>query len=253
VKGDVVAYSYVKINGQRVEKNVAAAFEKMRAAFKEKFGLDLIVSSGTRTRAEQQRLYDGWVKRLPGYNLAAPPGRSNHEESGPRGPRALDLRDSGKDYGVTRIGTVRSNWLAANAPRFGFTPAGHFFNPREGWHYEYTGQLAGGAPAPVPATPGKKHNPFGIPTAVGLQKIARLYGYRGAYDDIWGSGSAGGFAQFLRQNWGYKGNDVLGPVMWRAIARWLRARWGYVGNDVPGPVMRSALRRAEAANRRELK
>jgi carbonic anhydrase len=58
--------------------------------------------------------------------------------------------------------------------------------------------------------------------------------------------------QFLRQNWGYAGNDELGPVMWAAIARWLRAHWGYVGNDEPGPVMRAALQRAETANYNEL-
>ena len=142
-----MTYSYVTINGQRVQTAVAAAFEKMRAAFKAEFGLDLLVSSGTRTRAEQEKLYRAWVNREPGASLAAAPGRSNHEEGGPRGPRALDLRDSGRDLGVTRIGTVRSNWLAANAPKYGFTPAGHFFNPREGWHYEYTGSLGGGGTA----------------------------------------------------------------------------------------------------------
>lgn len=103
-------------------------------------------------------------------------------------------------------------------------------------------------PAPAPAA----GNPFGIGSCAGLQKIAKLYGYTGAIDQIWGAGSAAGFARFLRQNWGYVGNDVLGPVMWRAIARWLRARWGYVGNDVPGPVMRAALQRAETANYNEL-
>ena len=250
-----MTYSYVTINGQRVQTAVAAAFEKMRAAFKAEFGLDLLVSSGTRTRAEQEKLYRAWVNREPGASLAAAPGRSNHEEGGPRGPRALDLRDSGRDLGVTRIGTVRSNWLAANAPKYGFTPAGHFFNPREGWHYEYTGSLTEAPPVtkPKPAGTARKGNPFGIPTAVGLQKIARLYGYKGRYDDIWGPGSANGFTDFLRQNWGYRGSDVLGPVMWKAIARWLRSRWGYRGSDVPGPVMRAALSRAEAANRRALK
>lgn len=249
-----MGYQYKTINGQRVQVTVAAAFELLRAAFKSATGHDLLVTSGTRTRAEQQRLYDGWTRRLPGFNLAAAPGMSNHEESGPRGPRALDLRDSGNDAGVTRIGSERSNWLAANAPRFGFTPAGHFFNPREAWHYEYTGSLEV-APAPTPApaggqaTPG---NPFGIAFCAGLQKVARLYGYRGPIDQIWGAGSAAGFAQFLRQNWGYSGNDVLGPQMWAAIARWLRARWGYTGNDVPGPVMRAALQRAETANYRAL-
>lgn len=246
-----MGYGYTTINGQRVEVNVAAAFEKMRAAFKKQFGLDLLVSSGTRTRAEQAELYR--LYKAGKGNLAAAPGYSNHEEDGPRGPRALDLRDSGRDAGVTRIGTVRSNWLAAHAKEYGFTPAGHYFSKREAWHYEFTGKLAAPAPAPAPSGLSKKGNPFGIPTAIGLQKIARLYGYRGKNDDIWGAGSGEGFAQFLRQNWGYRGNRILGPDMWKAIARWLRARWGYKGNDVPGPVMRAALQRAEAANNRELR
>lgn len=113
------------------------------------------------------------------------------------------------------------------------------------------------APAPAPATSGDAGgavagkigpNPFGIPFTGGLQKIAKLYGYAGKLDQDFGPGSMMGFAQFLRVNWGYVGNDQLGPVMWAAIARWLRARWGYVGNDVPGPVMRAALLRADTEN-----
>lgn len=248
-----MGYQYTTRNGQRVQSTVATAFDLLAAAFKQATGHDLLVTCGTRTRAQQARLYDGWVRRLPGFNLAAPPGQSNHEESGPRGPRALDLRDSGSDPGVTRIGTARSNWLAANAPRFGFTPAGHFFNPREAWHYEFTGSLDA-APTSTPPAGGavSASNPFGIAFCAGLQKVARLYGYRGAIDQVWGAGSAAGFAAFLRQNWGYKGNDSLGPMMWAAIARWLRARWGYSGNDVPGPNMRAALQRAETANYRAL-
>ena len=103
-------------------------------------------------------------------------------------------------------------------------------------------------PKPKPTS----RNPFGIPWVAGLQKIARLNGGNTAIDQIWGPQSAKGFAQFLRARWGYRGNDVLGPVMWAAIARWLRARWGYKGNDVPGPVMCAALQRAEAANYKAL-
>lgn len=119
------------------------------------------------------------------------------------------------------------------------------------------------APAPAPAAvdwnagsvpagdPGG-YNPFGIAWSKGLQKVARLYGYRGAIDAQWGAGSAAGFAQFLRASYGYVGDDRLGPVMWAAIARWLRARYGYAGDDVPGPIMRAALARAEAKNYLEL-
>ena len=136
-----MGYAYTTIDGQRVEKHVALEFKKLAAAFRKRWGLTLHVRAGTRTRAQQEKLYYGWLHRLPGYSLAARPGFSNHEESGPRGPRALDLYDTGRDAGVTVIGSARSNWLAANAPRYGFTNAGHSFKPAEGWHYEYTGSL----------------------------------------------------------------------------------------------------------------
>ena len=52
-----MTYSYVTINGQRVQTAVAAAFEKMRAAFKAEFGLDLLVYYGsTLDRLVDQRL-----------------------------------------------------------------------------------------------------------------------------------------------------------------------------------------------------
>nr|WP_274637078.1 D-alanyl-D-alanine carboxypeptidase family protein [Microbacterium bovistercoris] len=141
-----MGYQYTTINGQRVEKTVAAAFGRMRAAFKKQFGLDLLVSSGTRTRVEQTKLYAAW--KAGTGNLAAAPGKSNHEEDGPRGPRALDLRDSGKDNGVTVAGTGRSNWLRKNASRYGFDPAGFGFNPVEAWHFEFTGKLGQATTAP---------------------------------------------------------------------------------------------------------
>lgn len=99
----------------------------------------------------------------------------------------------------------------------------------------------------------KTYNPFGIPSAKGLQKIAKLNGYTGDIDDIWGSGSAGGFAQFLRTYYGYRGGNTLNAAMWAAIARWLRRKGRYSGNDQPGPVMRAALKKANDANFRELK
>lgn len=250
-------YDYEIINGARVEVNVARDFRPLAAAFKAETGYELLVTRGACTRREQMDLFDGWTARKPGFNLAVHPDSpyAYHVETNPSGPRALDLRDSGKDAGVTVVGTKRSNVLVRLAPLYGFENAGHYFKPVEGWHYLYTRPIGGAAPAkPAPAaTASPKRNPFGIPTAIGLQKIARLYGYKGKNDDIWGAGSGAGFAQFLRANWGYVGNDVLGPIMWAAIARWLRKRWGYVGNDVPGPVMRAALRRAESANRAAFK
>lgn len=44
----------------------------------EDLGVELRIVSGYRTYAEQARLYDGWIHHRPGFNLAAPPGKSNH-------------------------------------------------------------------------------------------------------------------------------------------------------------------------------
>lgn len=74
----------------------------------------------------------------------------------------------------------------------------------------------------------------------GLQKIAKLYGYKGAIDNAWGTGSQSGMQNFLNQNYG------------GSLAAWLRAKWGYVGNDQWGPVMAAAAARAEAANYKAL-
>jgi peptidoglycan hydrolase-like protein with peptidoglycan-binding domain len=142
-----MAFVYTQIDGQRVEDSVAAAFYKLAAAFKAKFGLTLHVRSGTRTREEQAYLYNLYITGKGG--LAAKPGTSNHEEYGPTGPRALDIYDSGSDAGVTRAGTVRGNWIKANAASYGFNPAGYYFSQVEPWHIEFTGNLedGGGSPA----------------------------------------------------------------------------------------------------------
>jgi len=153
-----MAFTYTTINGERVETSVARAFAALAVEFRRVWGLDLYVSSGTRTTAEQQYLYNGWINRLPGFNLAAKPGTSNHEENGPRGPRALDVRDSGGDAGVTVIGSRRSIWLRDNCGRFGFVNAGYNFSPKEAWHIEYQGNLDNGVRRAFEIASGQDNN-----------------------------------------------------------------------------------------------
>lgn len=74
----------------------------------------------------------------------------------------------------------------------------------------------------------------------GLQKIAKKNGYTGKIDNIWGPRSQAGMQNFLQRN--YRGS----------VAHWLRSRWGYKGNDVWGPVMSAAAARANAENFRVL-
>lgn len=128
-----MAKKTVQIDGKPVAVGTAAAFDKLAAAFEKKFGLTLHVRSGLRTRAEQQRLYDLYLAGKG--NLAAKPGTSRHESG-----RAIDVYDSGSDPGVTKAGNKRSNWLKANAGKYGFTANGYTFSRQvEPWHIEYTG------------------------------------------------------------------------------------------------------------------
>lgn len=245
-------YYYEVIDGERVEVHAAQDLKKLKKAFKARFNMDLIVRSGVRTTEEQARLYKLYLEGKG--NQAAPPGSSNHEENGPVGPRAVDLRDSGVSAGVTVRGTERANWLKTNARKYGFNPAGYGFDNVKGgqeepWHYEYTGKVGGKLPT---ATASAGKNPFGIKDARGLEKIARTYDSKATVGGDWDKASASGFARFLRNKWGYVGDDTLGPNMWKAIARWLRTRWGYVGDDTPGPEMRKRLQVASTSNYKAL-
>lgn len=76
----------------------------------------LSLSSGARSSAEQKRLYDRWVRRVPGQAPAAKPGTSNHEFG-----LAVDIGPSSQ-YG----------WLAANAPKVGLVKPMDY----EPWHWE---------------------------------------------------------------------------------------------------------------------
>lgn len=262
-------------DGSRLTPYMAYQIERLNKDLIVKFNVEVKVTSGVRLPQEQidvflkryvtagaingRRVYDTRIwngvryYRISAAGTVASPGSSNHEIQGNRA--AVDLRDTGADAGLMYRGSVRSNWLKANAANYDLVPSG--FNFDEPWHYDVLNVFAavpGTAPA-APATPAStpvSSNPFGIPSVRGLQKVARLNGYKGAIDNDWGAGSAGGFASFLRRYYGYSGNNTLGPVMWKAIARWLRVRWGYKGNDVPGPVMRARLAEADAANERAL-
>lgn len=205
--------------GMWLRDDAAAAIN----ALEDEYGTIAINSAG-RTVEEQQALIDAWDRgeRDGLYAPARPAETSNH------------VRDGGIAIDVYNYTDDR-----AKLEKYGFG----WYGSADPVHYTFLGNS--GAPAVA-------QNPFGIAYCAGLQKIANLYGGDTAIDQIWGVRSAAGFAEFLRQNYGYVGNDILGPVMWAAIARWLRARWGYVGNDVPGPVMRAALQRAETANFNEL-
>ena len=191
-----MAYTYTTINGQRVQTNVAAAFNNLNAAFRSAFGLSLLVSSGTRTTAEQRDIFlsrfraqasgngpyndvrwYGGVRyvRVSSAGTVAVPGTSNHEEGGPIGPRALDIRDSGGNAGVTTAGTARANWIRNNARNYGFNPAGYGFG--EPWHIEYTGSFGGGSGGGSTGGSWPANAKYGAAWVVEIQKKLIRLGY----------------------------------------------------------------------------
>jgi hypothetical protein len=110
---------------------VARAFEAANIAFKQAFGKELEPVEAYRWLARQWILYNGWIKRLPGYNLAAYPGTSKHGAAG-----AIDFGS-----GVNVIGSAEHQWMVANGPRWGFIWTGKNFRPVEGWHFDHNGTV----------------------------------------------------------------------------------------------------------------
>jgi nitroreductase len=105
-------------DGEGMRPDVAAAFDRMRAAARGA-GIDLVVVSGFRSDAEQAELF----ARHPDPRWVAPPGHSLH-----RCATELDLGPSSA-----------YSWLAAHARRFGFLQRSSW----EDWHF---GFIAGPAP-----------------------------------------------------------------------------------------------------------
>jgi hypothetical protein len=104
--------------GEGMRPDVAAAFDRMAAAASRQ-GVDLVVSSGFRSDAEQARLFAA----NPDPRWVAPPGHSLH--------RCATELDLGPDSAYA--------WLAANAGSFGFARRYSW----EPWHYGFD---AGPAP-----------------------------------------------------------------------------------------------------------
>lgn len=82
----------------------------------------IFLNSGFRTYAAQKYLYDNWMKGVSGFNRAAEPGHSNHQNG-----TALDIPVSGGP------GLPVYDWLARHATSFGFVRT----VKDEYWHWEY--------------------------------------------------------------------------------------------------------------------
>ena len=90
-------------------------------------GVPLPLKSGFRNYPQQVYLYDGWTHKRPGFNLAAQPGFSNHEDG-----YAYDFAIAGYE------GNPRYDWLKAHGPQHGFVRTVN----KEPWHWEYRPEIA---------------------------------------------------------------------------------------------------------------
>lgn len=84
--------------------------------------VSVAINSGFRSYPEQKFLYDGFTRHLPGFNRAAPPGTSKHQNG-----IAFDIRVAGGD------GDPVYEWLKKNGPAHGFVRTVN----KEPWHWEF--------------------------------------------------------------------------------------------------------------------
>lgn len=85
-------------------------------------GVLVLLNSGFRSYAEQKHLHDGYTRGLQGFNKAAKPGYSAHQNG-----VAFDLSVPGGD------GNPTYEWLKRHATRFGFVRT----VSKEPWHWEF--------------------------------------------------------------------------------------------------------------------
>jgi hypothetical protein len=84
--------------------------------------VSIAINSGFRSYPEQKLLYDGYMKHLPGFNTAAKPGTSKHQNG-----VAFDIRVAGGE------GDPVYEWLKHNGPAHGFIRTVN----KEPWHWEF--------------------------------------------------------------------------------------------------------------------
>lgn len=84
-------------------------------------GIEILLNSGFRSYPEQKDLYEGYVAGRPGYNTAAKPGNSKHQNG-----IAFDIKVNGFDSPIY-------DWLTQNATSHGFLRTVN----GEPWHWEY--------------------------------------------------------------------------------------------------------------------
>lgn len=118
---DLVAIVDSKLEIERLAMETVEPYAALVAAATQD-GVLVTLNSGFRSYPEQKHLHDGFVRRLPGFNKAAKPGFSKHQNG-----IAFDLSVPGGD------GNPTYEWLKRNATAFGFVRT----VSKEPWHWEF--------------------------------------------------------------------------------------------------------------------
>lgn len=140
-----VRINVCQVDGSAINVKIVGKYLDMRADAK-RDGVILRVNSGFRspydsinTQSEnevyvkassQEYLYSGWVAEKPGFNLAAPPGRSKHGNG-----ISLDLNTGSRRKGTLNVSVY--TWLIKNSWKYGFVRSVR----SEEWHFDYLPNL----------------------------------------------------------------------------------------------------------------
>lgn len=118
---DLVAIVDSRLEIERLAVETIAPYAALVAAAAAD-GVVMTLNSGFRSYPEQKHLYDGYLRGLPGFNTAAKPGFSKHQNG-----IAFDLSVAGGD------GNPTYEWLKLHATAFGFVRT----VSKEPWHWEF--------------------------------------------------------------------------------------------------------------------
>jgi hypothetical protein len=118
---ELVAIVDAKLEIERLALNTIEPYVALVAAGAAD-GVLVAINSGFRSYPEQKLLWEGFSKGIPGFNRAAKPGGSNHQNG-----IAFDIAVPGGD------GNPTYEWLKKHATGFGFVRT----VSKEPWHWEY--------------------------------------------------------------------------------------------------------------------
>ena len=110
---DVAKFCFTKNSGVDIANVDARLMNRLRE-MGIAYGLTSIhITSGYRSYEKQKELYEGWIKRRPGYNPANKPGKSWHEFGGAVDIVVWDSSLTNKDfkkYGLSRPAMPKEPW-----------------------------------------------------------------------------------------------------------------------------------------------